>query len=547
MSKSIDKNLKTIGEYLFKNGQISARLKDQIFLTEAKTGKQLKYGQLEDQSHSLAIAMLREFDFQSNDICAIMSESCIEYTIIINACLLLNVPYTLIAPVIGPFFIGERLDQTKSKCLFISNEYYFKLEQMYRQSKWQHLRDYVKIVVINYDQTFDDDKQYNSTTIKFDELISKFKNEKISTIPYYGNNESSIDDLVTIIFTSGSTGRPKGACHTHRTLLTNVIEMKSVETLAKYSHQTMLLTFPLGHVSGNCLLFVALISQTPIVLLNYNEMDRIFDVIEKYRCVQVFGSANIVNLLAKSDLTSHRDISSVKMVLTAGCKLSTSTAEILAKKHGIQILDAYGCTECLYISIGVSSQNVGKPLPSFQLKLIDNLTKNELTNSSSEQLGEISIRGTSRFREYYGRPDETKKAIDNDGWFHTGDVGFIDNNGCLHITDRIKEIIKYKGWSVFPAEIELFLMTHDDVIGVVVVGVKHIEYNEVPRAYVTVKSESSITEEQLHQFVNDNLGYHQRLIGGLLIVDQLHYNQMGKIDRRFYKDLCANEILDNND
>lgn len=165
---------------------------------------------------------------------------------------------------------------------------------------------------------------------------------------------------------------------------------------------------------------------------------------------------------------------------------------------------AYGCTECLYISIGVSSQNVGKPLPSFQLKLINNLTKNELTNSSSEQLGEICIRGTSRFREYYGRPDETKKAIDNDGWFHTGDVGFIDNNGCLHITDRIKEIIKYKGWSVFPAEIELFLMTHDDVIGVVVVGVKHNEYNEVPRAYVTVKSESSITEEQLHQFVNGN-------------------------------------------
>ncbi|OTF82961.1 hypothetical protein BLA29_002444 [Euroglyphus maynei] len=463
--------------------------------------------------------MLTEFEFKPNEICAIMSESCVEYAIIISACLLLNIPYTSVVPAVGPFHLGEQLDQTKAKCLFISSEYYYKVEQMYRQSNWQHLRDHVKIIII-VDESYDNQK--HSMMMTFDELIEKFKNEKISSIPYYGDNQSSIDDLVTIIFTSGSSGRPKGACHTHRTMLTNAIEMKSAKPLAKYCHQTMLLLFPLGHVSGNCLLFVAFISKTPIVLLNYSDIDQIFDVIEKYQCVQVFGSANIVNKLAKSDSTSHRDISSVKMVLTAGCKLPKSTAEILEKNHGIQISDgeinnytnfqidslililAYGSTECLYISIGMNSDNVGKPLPSVQLKFIDIVTKNDLVKVSFDQLGEICVRGTTLFREYYGQPEETKKAVDNDGWFHTGDVGFIDNDGCLHITDRIKELIKYKGWSVFPVEIESFLMTNDDVTGVVVIGVKHEQYNEVPRAYVSVKSESSITVEQLQQFVNGN-------------------------------------------
>ncbi|KAH9421158.1 hypothetical protein DERP_010099 [Dermatophagoides pteronyssinus] len=542
MCESIDKNLTTIGKYLFDNGQINEQLRDEIFLIEAKTGKQLKYGELEDNAHSLAMAMLTDFEFKSNDICSIMTESCLEYAIIISACLLLNVPYTSIKPASGPFGLGEQLDQTKAKCLFISNENYSKLEQVYRQSNRQHLRNHVKIVVIDDDESIDN--EHGLQKITFDKLISKFKNQKISSIPYYGNDQSSIDDLVTIIFTSGSTGQPKGACHTNRSMLTNAIEMKSNESLIKYCHQTILLTFPLGHVSGNCILFLALISKTPVVLLNYSDIEQIFNVIEKYQCVQIFGSANIVNILAKNDLTNSSDISSVKMVLTAGCKLPTSTAEILTKNHGIEILDAYGCTECLFVSIGIKSDNVGKPLPSFELKLIDIVTKNELAKNSSEQTGEICLRGPCRFREYYGKPDETKMAIDNDGWFHTGDVGFIDNDGCLHITDRIKEMIKYKSWSVFPAEIESFFMQHNDVTGVVVVGVKHKEYYEVPRAYVSIKSESSITVEQLQQYANDNLGYHKQLLGGIIILDRLNYNQMGKIDRRFYKDLCSNEILD---
>lgn len=138
-------------------------------------------------------------------------------------------------------------------------------------------------------------------------------------------------------------------------------------------------------------------------------------------------------------------------------------------------------------------------MPHIEFKTIDVSTGEILPQG---QPGEICLRGDSCFQKYHLKPEETAKAIDSQGWFHTGDVGFLDQDGNLNITDRIKEIIKFKGWTIFPAEIECFLATHQAVLGSVVLGVQHKHYNQVPRAYVALKPEfKRITAQELENYV----------------------------------------------
>lgn len=199
------------------------------------------------------------------------------------------------------------------------------------------------------------------------------------------------------------------------------------------------------------------------------------------------------------------------------------------------------------------------------MKLIDLVTKDTITLPGKS--GEICITGSSLFREYFNNPEETKLAIDDEGWFHTGDVGQLDEEGNLKIVDRIKELIKFKHFSVFPADIECCLMSHSAVKEIVVVPVKHREYYQVPRAYVIFKNDQ-ISIKELEEFANgkilyinslditefisivfthsENLGIHQQLLGGLIQINDKHLKStsMGKVDRQYYKRLCADEILD---
>lgn len=165
---------------------------------------------------------------------------------------------------------------------------------------------------------------------------------------------------------------------------------------------------------------------------------------------------------------------------------------------------AYGSSECLFISANDCLDkipiNVGKVLPCTKVRIV-NLVTGRPVNGPRE-CGEIQFSGNCIFREYYHNPDETNSSMTVDGWYRSGDLGFFDEHHNLHLCERIKEIIKFKGWSVFPADIEQFLLQHEAISCTVVVPVKHIHYNQVPRAYVVLKKDYQITVEQLHQYIN---------------------------------------------
>lgn len=207
---------------------------------------------------------------------------------------------------------------------------------------------------------------------------------------------------------------------------------------------------------------------------------------------------------------------------------------------------AYGSTETLYISANDNldkiPETVGKIFPSFKVKIVDLETKQEII--APNQTGEVCFAGECVFRSYFKNLTETKKAIDSDGWYHTGDIGYLTDNGELVICDRIKEIIKFHGWTVSPAYIECFLIKHESILNAVVVPVKHAKFNQVPRAYVEINKDCPVSIQQLHQFVNSNLAYSEQLRGDIIIVDKLKCTSMGKVERNYYKKLCENELLE---
>ncbi|CAG2118662.1 unnamed protein product [Medioppia subpectinata] len=184
--------------------------------------------------------------------------------------------------------------------------------------------------------------------------------------------------------------------------------------------------------------------------------------------------------------------------------------------------------------------NLGRPAKNTQIKIRDVTTGSSLGPDID---GEICVRGPKLFSGYLNNPLATSEAIDSEGWLRTGDIGHYDHKNRVFITDRLKELIKFGTKQVSPTEIELFLMTHKCVAAVAVVGVKHETQSQWVRAYVKVKDGMSVTEDELKQYVSDNLNDAKQLRAGVVFVDHIPRTTVGKVDRRYFKQLIANELI----
>ncbi|XP_017479626.1 PREDICTED: 4-coumarate--CoA ligase 1-like [Rhagoletis zephyria] len=242
--------------------------------------------------------------------------------------------------------------------------------------------------------------------------------------------------------------------------------------------------------------------------------------------------------------------SPVPILQYGGSKFPANILRELKAKYNTWMFECYGSTEFFgHVNIlkygklsfdDFQPGNLGQVMPNVEMKIVDLKTGKTLP---ANEHGEICFKGSPCFIGYLNDEEATRNTIDSEGFYHSGDIGFFNEDHCLFVTDRIKELIKYKIWSVIPAEIEEFLYRHKAVAGACVIGVRHSTDGNLVRAYVQLADGTEVAEQELIDFVKDNMGFQKQLRGGVRFVSELPRTGVGKVDRQYFKQLVKDELI----
>nr|QLM00646.1 4-coumarate-CoA ligase 1 [Ziziphora clinopodioides subsp. bungeana] len=318
------------------------------------------------------------------------------------------------------------------------------------------------------------------------------------------------EDAVALPYSSGTTGLPKGVMLTHKGLVTSVAQQVDGDNPNLYIHSddVVLCVLPLFHIySLNSVLLCGLRVGAAILIMQKFEIVPFLELMQKYKVTIGPFVPPIVLTIVKSPLVGKYDISSVRMVMSGAAPLGKELEDaVRAKFPNAKLGQGYGMTEagpvlsmCLAFAkepFEIKSGACGTVVRNAEMKIVDPETNVSLGRN---QPGEICIRGDQIMKGYLNDPESTKSTVDEEGWLHTGDIGFIDGDDELFIVDRLKEIIKYKGFQVAPAEIEALLLNHPYISDAAVVSMMDEQAGEVPVAFVVRSNGFNITEDEIKQ------------------------------------------------
>lgn len=355
------------------------------------------------------------------------------------------------------------------------------------------------------------------------------------------------DDVVALPYSSGTTGLPKGVMLTHGALVSSVAQQVDGENPNLYLHSedVVLCVLPLFHIySLNSVLLCSLRVGAAILIMQRFEIHVLLDLIEKFKVTVAPFVPPIVLAIAKNPTVEKYDISSIRMVMSGAAPLGKELEDALrARIPNATLAQGYGMTEAgpvLAMSLGfakvpfsIKSGSCGTVVRNAEMKILEPETGVSLPHN---QAGEICIRGPQIMKGYLNDPEATEMTIDKDGWLHTGDVGYIDDEEELFIVDRVKELIKYKGFQVPPAELEAILVNHPSIADAAVVSQMDEIAGEVPVAFV-VRSDDGpqLTVNEIKEFVAKQVVFYKKL-HNVYFIDAIPKSPSGKILR---KDLRA--------
>ncbi|MFF8832434.1 4-coumarate--CoA ligase family protein [Streptomyces sp. NPDC015131] len=345
------------------------------------------------------------------------------------------------------------------------------------------------------------------------------------------------EDVAALPYSSGTTGVPKGVMLTHRSIATNLAQLEPFIPMGPGDR--ILAVLPFFHIYGlTALMNAPLRMGATVVVLPRFDLDQFLGAIEKHRVNALYVAPPIVLALAKHPAVERHDLSSLEYVVSAAAPLDAGLAEACSARLGLPpVRQAYGMTELSpgthvvpLDAAGPPPGTVGRLLPNTEMRILS-LDDPERDAAPGEE-GEIAIRGPQVMKGYLGRPDATAAMIDADGWVHTGDVGRVDADGWLFVVDRVKELIKYKGFQVAPAELEALLLTHEGIADAAVIGVPDEDGNEIPKAYVVRQPHATdLTEGDIIAFVAGKVAPYKK-IRRVEFTDGVPRAASGKILRR---------------
>ncbi|MFJ3497611.1 4-coumarate--CoA ligase family protein [Streptomyces sp. NPDC086091] len=346
------------------------------------------------------------------------------------------------------------------------------------------------------------------------------------------------EDVAALPYSSGTTGLPKGVMLTHRQIATNLDQLAPAVTAGPGDR--ILAVLPFFHIYGLTALMNAPLRQgATVVVLPRFDLETFLAAIQNHRITGLYVAPPIVLALAKHPAVARYDLSSLRYVISAAAPLDASLAAACAARLDLPpVGQAYGMTELspgthvvpLTAMREAPPGTVGKLIAGTEMRIVS-LDDPDQDLPAGEP-GEILIRGPQVMKGYLGRPDATAAMIDPDGWLHTGDVGHVDADGWLFVVDRVKELIKYKGFQVAPAELEALLLTHPGIADAAVIGDLDDQGTEVPHAFVVRQPTApDLGEGEIALFVGERVAPYKR-VRKVTFVDAVPRAASGKILRR---------------
>ncbi|QOX63091.1 AMP-binding protein [Anoxybacterium hadale] len=342
----------------------------------------------------------------------------------------------------------------------------------------------------------------------------------------------SYEDTVHMIYTSGTTGTPKGVMLNSANVIENANAMADRMELTE--KDVMCVQAPMFHCFGCVACILTAVSRGgAMVMVDKFRPEITMSLIEREKCTVVSGVPTMfIGFIHEMEKNCY-DFSSVRTGIIAGASCPPKLMEDIQNLLGIpKLVSSYGLTEASPCVTAVyaddplewKSTAAGAPIPGVQVRIMDSTTKEEVTDGSC---GEIWVKGYNLMQGYYCMPDETAKAIDADGWLHTGDIGCLADNGYLSIKDRSKDIIIRSGENISPKEIEDFLHTHDAVAEAAVVGVSSYLYGEEVVAFIRVKDDRNLTENEIREYCRGKISTN-KMPRWVVFLDRFPVSDSGK-------------------
>uniref|UniRef100_A0A6M2EZS9 4-coumarate--CoA ligase n=2 Tax=Populus TaxID=3689 RepID=A0A6M2EZS9_9ROSI len=502
---------------------------DRPCLISGSTGKTYSFAETHLISRKVA-AGLSNLGIKKGDVIMTLLQNCPEFVFSFIGASMIGAVITTANPFYTQSEIFKQFSASRAKLIITQSQYVNKLgDSDCHENNQKPGEDFIVITI--------DDPPENC--LHFNVLVEASESEMptVSILP---------DDPVALPFSSGTTGLPKGVILTHKSLITSVAQQVDGEIPNLYLKQddVVLCVLPLFHIfSLNSVLLCSLRAGSAVLLMQKFEIGSLLELIQKHNVSVAAVVPPLVLALAKNPLVANFDLSSIRVVLSGAAPLGKELEDALRSRVPQAILgQGYGMTEagpvlsmCLAFSkqpFPTKSGSCGTVVRNAELKVIDPETGRSL---GYNQPGEICIRGSQIMKGYLNDAEATANTIDVEGWLHTGDIGYVDDDDEIFIVDRVKEIIKFKGFQVPPAELEALLVNHPSIVDAAVVPQKDEVAGEVPVAFVVRSDDLDLSEEAVKEYIAKQVVFYKKL-HKVFFVHSIPKSASGKILR---KDLRA--------